>query len=300
MNYHDNPVLQPYFDIGTGREGIQHLPTLEMLDERLDGFSEASACLAHGSILSEIADIYTKPRFFDPGKADEALAKSDAMYDAATANKRLVPVVGREVIFNSMRRELVAGQMRAMLRPALSELTGLALDMSSRDYLDDRHKAGFMSEILALGVPLWLTLERPELLEDGEQAMIGWPSYMRQDKAREIHLVAGRSSVALPKLDFDMRLSTYGQDWAELEAKRKEIQIKSRKSPETYDPSVIVAFMWKIGHIRKPGDAVSMAEHLGNLPRELPDLEELKRVRKLAGGFLEHVEAEAAELALAA
>jgi|GEM_PF-4724888 len=300
MSYHDQPVLQPYFDIGTGSEGIQHLPALETLDEQLDAFSEPSLCLAHGSILSEIADIYAKPRFRDDGRANEALAKSDAMYDEASLDKRLIPVTGREAIFNSLRRELVAGSMPAMLRPGLSELIGFALDMSSRDYLDDRHKAGFISEMLGLAVPLWLTLEKPEVLEEQDQAIIGWPSYMRQDKAREIHLAVGGDSIALPKLDFDMRLSTYGPDWAEIEAKRKEIQIKSRKSPETYDASVIVAFMWKIGNIRKPGEAVSMATSLGTPPRELADLAELREVRHLADGFLQHVEADEAELALVA
>jgi hypothetical protein len=293
MSYHDQPVLQPYFDIGKGSESIQHMATLEMLDEQLDAFSDPSLCLAHGSILSEIADTYTKPRFFDAGRANEALDKSDAVYDAASFNKQMIPIVGREVIFNSMRRELVAGQMQAMLRPALSELTGLALDVSSRDYLDPRHKAGFISEMLALGIPLWLTLERQELLEDDEgQTIIGWPSYMRQDKARAIPLAGGSGLVALPKTDFDMRLSSYGQDWTEVEANRKEVQIKSRTSPAIYDPSVIVAFMWRIGNIRKPAEAISMAGRLGTLPRELRGSSELNQVRHLAHGFLEHVEAE--------
>jgi hypothetical protein len=129
-------------------------------------------------------------------------------------------------------------------------------------------------------MPLWLTLERPDALGE-DHAIIGWPSYMRQDKAD--------ANAAPLKRDFDIRLVAYNEDWREIPTRRRDVQVKSLTSPANYDPSVIVAFMWQIADIKKPAEAVSLAASLGRLSDDLY-MTRLRKVQQFASSFIEKID----------
>ena len=297
MRYHGD-LLRSYFDIGTGEEAERHLDTLEALDDRLDAFSDPEHCAIHGSILSEVADIYADPQSLNAPKAEAALAKSDTMYNEVLGSNELAPLAAREIIFNALRRSRASRTTAAVLRPKLHELTALAVDASYGGYFrEQKHRVGFTSEMLGLAVPLWLTLERPEVLGE-DQSMIGWPSYVRQDRARVDRLAAGDGVLVLPKSGFDIRLSTYDGDGTELAAQRKKIQVKSRATAERYDPSIVVTPVWGIGNIKRPAEAVFLAASLGKQSDELYT-RRLRELKQFVGGFLEYVDIDCREQLLA-
>jgi hypothetical protein len=290
MRYHSE-LLKPYFDIGTGDEGVQHVATLEMVDERLDAFSDPEHRAVQGSVLSEITDIYARPESADPSRAEAALGKSNAMYQAAAESEEIFPLAARELIFNQLRRSRATGTMASVLRPTLRQLTALARQVAAGEYLAwPGERVGFTSEILGIAVPLWMTLERPEAI-GANRALVGWTSYVRQDRAPAGRIKLAKAGVMVPRRrSFDMRLSAYDEDWAEITEQRKKVQIKSRSNAEQrYEDDITVTPVWQIGNIQRPGEAVSLATSFGRRTSRLYPgrLGELKR---FAGSFLERVD----------
>jgi hypothetical protein len=289
MQYSEQ-FLSPYFDIGTGHETERHLSTLEMIDEQLDAFSDSEHRSLQGSILSEMVDIYSRPESSDTDRAEAALDKSDVMYRSAAESEERFPLARRELIFNDLRRARTAGTMATALRPTLRQLTALARHVAAGEYLaTSGETVGFNSEMLGFAVPLWATLERAEAI-DSSRSLIGWPSYVRQDRApiSTVRLPNGKMEMP-PRRSFDIRLSAYDEDWAEVIGERKKIQIKSRKVKRLYEDDIIVIPVWKIGRITHPSQAVSLAISFGRYPSKLHE-QRASKVQGFAGGFMDNID----------
>lgn len=259
MYYHEVDFLTPYFELGTGPENARHLPLLEEVDERLDAFDDPGHCLAHASVLSEVADIYRNPQSLDTEQARSALAKSNYMLFIASKDECKQPAAERDLVFNSLRRSLIERSIETQLPAVLRQIASTAYNLPIESTFNRETDVitGLRSELLALAIPIAVTTECPDITKG--RKFIGWPSYLRQDQVPGVKVRGNFKHLPLNR-GFDMRLSQYTDEWEELAKQRTPVQVKTgRPSVSEYVPSIKLVSMNDIGRTKTPQEAKAIA-----------------------------------------
>lgn len=232
-------------------------------------------CFVHGSILSEIADIYSAPASYDAERAREALAKSNVMHYIASTQESLSIAAGREITFNRLRTGLLTGEIGKLIRPSLEEILDSARSIPIAPTFEEepRRNTGLRHELLGQAIPLWLTSEHAQRLNG--QYLIGWPSYVRQDRVPGARVDARSRRPIARNPSFDMRLSTYSTTWVEAVTERRKIQLKSASDPRTeYAPDIAVVPIQIVGGMLKPRDGRAFA---GDMKIPYDQLSDMRR-----------------------
>jgi hypothetical protein len=184
-----------------------------------------------------------------------------------------------------MRRARLVDDLARALRPAVIGISAIGAALPVADSFVEQPSLvrGRASELLAMALPLWFSLDQTERL-DKHTLIVGWPAYIRQDCPPSVSKDPHFRSVST-RLGVDIRLCEY--DWRGLEniEARRKLQIKSGRTSKDYAPGRTVIAMQRLHRIRTPLDIRALFKTMLK-PEEEVNEGEMNDIYKTARDFM--------------